>query len=134
MHEEEGGSLIHVAISAETLFSIGPFQVTNSMVGAVLASLILLAGAWYVVRNASLIPGRMQSLIELPVEWMADIVSGSSSRWRGYVSLVVALFLMILVANWLGLLPGVGTIGLVHEGGRHLARREGALVDEVQNI
>ena len=116
MHEEEGGSLIHVAISAETLFTIGPFQVTNSMVGALLASLILLAAAWYIARNASLVPGRMQTLIELPVEWMADIVAGSSTRWRGYVSLVVALFLMILIANWLGLLPGVGTIGLVHEG------------------
>jgi F-type H+-transporting ATPase subunit a len=116
MHAEEGGSLIHVAINAEPLFSIGPLVVTNSMVGALLASLILLLAAWYIVRNASIVPGRLQSLIELPVEWMADIVAGSSTRWRSYVSLVVALFLMILVANWLGLLPGVGTIGIVHEG------------------
>jgi F-type H+-transporting ATPase subunit a len=32
------------------------------------------------------------------------------------VALVVALLVMILVSNWLGLLPGVGTIGIVHEG------------------
>ena len=31
------------------------------------------------------------------------------------VGLVVGLFLMILIANWLGVLPGVGTIGLVKE-------------------
>ena len=37
-------------------------------------------------------------------------------RFPCLVALVVALFLMILVANWLGLLPGVGTIGIVHEG------------------
>lgn len=110
----EGGSLIHVAIKAETLFTIGPLAVTNSMIGALLASLVLLAAAWYVVRHTALVPGRMQSLIELPVEWMADIVSGSSTRWRSYVALVVGLFLMILVANWLSLLPGVGTIGLGH--------------------
>jgi F-type H+-transporting ATPase subunit a len=117
MQEEEGGgSLIHVAISAEDLFVIGPLHVTNSMVGALLASLILLAAAWAFVRHPALVPNRVQSLIEFPIEWMANIVSGSTSRWRSYVALVIGLFLMILVANWLGLLPGVGTIGIVHHG------------------
>jgi F-type H+-transporting ATPase subunit a len=114
-----GESLIHVAISAEPLFDIFGFVVTNSMVGALLASLILLAGAWYVTRRATLVPGRLQSVLELPVEYMASIASGSTSRWRSYVGLVISLFLMILVANWLGLLPGVGTIGLVHHEGEH---------------
>src|SRR5918994_926178 len=117
--EEAGESLIHVAISAEPLFNIGPFEVTNSMVGAVLASLILLAGALYITRRSTLVPGRLQSLLELPVEYLAQIVSGSTSRWRSYVGLVIGLFLMILVANWLGLLPGVGTIGIVHHEGEH---------------
>jgi len=106
--------VIHVEIAGETLFTIGWFEVTNSMVGAVLASLLLLAGAWYITRRSALIPNRMQSLLELPVEWVAGIVEGSTSRWRGYVALVIGLFLMILVANWLGLLPGVGTIGVNH--------------------
>jgi F-type H+-transporting ATPase subunit a len=111
---EGGESLIHVSIKAEPLFDIGGFEVTNSMVGAVLASLILLAGAWFVTRRSTLVPGKLQSVLELPVEYLADIVSGSTSRWRGYVALVVGLFLMILIANWLGLLPGVGTVGIVH--------------------
>jgi F-type H+-transporting ATPase subunit a len=115
MPAETGGeSLIHVAIKAETLFTIGPLQFTNSMVGALLASAILLVMAWVFVRHPALVPSRVQSLIELPIEWMGDIVAGSSSRWRGYVALVIGLFLMILVANWLGLLPGVGTIGVRH--------------------
>src|ERR687896_716728 len=120
MEPESGESLIHVAISAEPLFEIAGFEVTNSMVGAVLASLILLAGAWYITRRAALVPGRLQSVLELPVEYLADIVSGSTSRWRSYVGLVIGLFLMILVANWLGLLPGVGTIGLTHHEGEHV--------------
>jgi F-type H+-transporting ATPase subunit a len=114
MPQQSSGGLIHVAIKAETLFTIGPLEVTNSMVGALLASAILLAIAWVYVRNPAMIPGRLQSLIEFPVEWLGGIVATSTSRWRGYVSLVIGLFLMILVANWLGLLPGVGTIGLRH--------------------
>jgi F-type H+-transporting ATPase subunit a len=113
-HEEEGESLIHVAIEAETLFEIGPLSFTNSMVGALLATVVLLFAAWYITRRSSLVPGRMQSALELPVELMTGIVAGSSSRWRGYVGLVLGFFLMILVATWIGLLPGVGTIGIKH--------------------
>src|SRR5205814_71223 len=108
-------SLIQVSIKAETLFTIGPLQVTNSMVGALLASAILLGASWWFLRGASLVPSRFQSAVELPIEWLSGIVAGSTSRWRSYVGLVVGLFLMILIANWLGVLPGVGTIGLVKE-------------------
>jgi F-type H+-transporting ATPase subunit a len=114
--EEASESLLHVSIKAEELFSIGPLHFTNSMVGALLASAILLFLAWVFVRRPALVPGKVQSLIEFPIEWMANIVSGSTSRWRGYVALVIGLFLMILVANWLSLLPGVGTIGFMHDG------------------
>jgi len=116
MPEEQGGSLLNVSIKAEELFTIGPLHFTNSMLGALLASAVLLILAWIFVRHPALVPGRIQSLIEFPVEWMANIVSGSTSRWRGYVALVIGLFLMILVANWLSLLPGVGTIGYKHDG------------------
>jgi len=111
-----GAGLVNVSIKAEALFTIGPLEVTNSMVGALLASAILLILAWLFVRRQSTVPGRLQGLIELPVEWLGGIVAGSTSRWRGYVSLILALFLMILTANWLGLLPGVGTIGVMHDG------------------
>ena len=114
MPEEEGESLIHVAIEAEELFQIGPLSFTNSMVGALLASVVLGLAAWYITRRSSLVPGRLQSALELPVELLSGIVAGSSSRWRGYVALVLGFFLMILVANWIGLLPGVGTIGVTH--------------------
>ena len=105
---------IHVSIAAEELFKIGPLSFTNSMVGALLASLVLLLAASYITRRSALIPGRLQSALELPIELMSGIVSASSSRWRGYVALILCFFLTILVANWIGLLPGVGTIGIMH--------------------
>ena len=115
MPEEEAAEApIHVAIEAEPLFTIGPLEFTNSMVGALIASIVLLIAAWYITRRSSLIPGRLQSALELPIELMTGIIAGSSSRWRGYVALILGFFLTILVANWVGLLPGVGTIGTTH--------------------
>jgi F-type H+-transporting ATPase subunit a len=109
--------MLNVEIAAEPLFSIGPLTVTNSMAGALLASIILLLVAWYVTRRASLVPSRMQVLVEFPIDWIAGIVSNTGgSRWRSFAPLVISIFLFVLIANWIGLLPGVGTIGYYHEG------------------
>jgi F-type H+-transporting ATPase subunit a len=107
--------LVHIDIAAEPLFSIGPLTVTNSMVGAVLASIILLAAAGWFTRRASLVPGRLQSVIEWPFEWIAGIVrSTGGKRWQEFAGFVVGLFVFLLIANWLSLVPGVGTIGYLH--------------------
>ena len=108
--------MVHVEIKAEELFSIGPLIVTNSMVGVLLASLVLLVVAWWFTRRSGVVPTRGQSLIELPIEFLAGVVRGTGGkRWRQFAPLIFAIFLYVLVANWLSLLPGVGTIGLVEE-------------------
>lgn len=111
MPEEE--SLIHVAIKAETLFHLGPIAVTNSMVGSLIGTVLLASLAWWASRNHAVVPGRLQSLLEFPVEFLAGIVRGQhATRWRSVLPPVLAIFLIVLVANYVGLLPGVGTIGL----------------------
>ena len=36
-------------------------------------------------------------------------------RWRQFAPLIFAIFLFVLTANWMSLLPGVGTIGLAEK-------------------
>jgi F-type H+-transporting ATPase subunit a len=108
--------VVHVEIKAEELFAIGPLIVTNSMVGVVLASLVLLLAAWWFTRRSGIVPSRGQSLIELPIEFLAGVVRGTGGkRWRQFAPLIFGIFLYVLIANWLSLLPGVGTIGLAEE-------------------
>jgi F-type H+-transporting ATPase subunit a len=110
---EHGESLIHVAIKAETLFHLGPIAVTNSMVGTLIATVVLASLAWWASRNHAVVPSRVQSLLEFPVEFLADIVRAQSgSRWRAILPPVLTIFLLVLVANYVGLLPGVGTVGV----------------------
>lgn len=86
------------------------------MVGAVLASVLVLLATFAVARRGAMVPGRLQLLVEFPFEWLAGIVRGTGGkRWREFAGLVIAIFLFVLVANFIGLLPGVGTVGLVHE-------------------
>lgn len=99
------------------MFQIGPFTITNSMVGAVLASLLLLATTAYLARRATLVPGRFQSVVEFPIEWLAGIVRGTGGRrWREFAPLVIGIFFFVAVANLIGLLPGVGVVGVVEQG------------------
>ena len=112
--------MVHVEIAAEELFAIGPLIVTNSMVGALLASIVLLLAARWFTRRAAVVPSRGQSILELPIEFLAGIVRGTGGkRWRQFAPLIFAIFLFVLTANWLSLLPGVGTIGLMEGPPEH---------------
>ena len=43
---------------------------------------------------------------------MAKSISGSE-KGRRFVPVVLSIFLCVVVSNWVGVLPGVGTIGIV---------------------
>jgi len=107
---------IHISIAAETLFMVGPVPVTNSMLTMfiVMGLLLLIGGA--IARGAKIVPGRWQGLFEVSADFVLQLVesTGGRSFGRRLFPLVGALFLFIAVANYSGVLPGVGTIGFYH--------------------
>src|SRR5215207_2392259 len=107
---------IHIAIAPETLFTLGPVNVTNSLfMTFVVMGLLLIVGA-AIARNARLVPGRWQSLFEVAAAFILDLVesTGGRSFGRRIFPLIGAVFMFILIANYTGILPGVGTIGIYH--------------------
>lgn len=105
---------VHIELAAEELFKIGPVSVTNSMMTMfVIMSLLIIVGA-IAARGAKLIPGRFQAAVELVLEALLGLTesAGGKAFGRKVFPLVSALFIFILFANYSGLLPGVGTIGL----------------------
>jgi F-type H+-transporting ATPase subunit a len=111
VHEDE--ALIHVAIKGEELFHIGPIAVTNSMIGTLIVTVVLASLAFWASRNNSIVPGRLQSFLEFPLDFLGGIIKAQHpTRWRAIVPPVITIFLLVLLANYVGLLPGVGTIGL----------------------
>jgi F-type H+-transporting ATPase subunit a len=107
---------IHIAIAPETLFTVGPVRVTNSLfMTFVVMGLLLIVGA-VTARRAKLVPGRWQGLFEVAAGFILDLVesTGGRSFGRRIFPLVGSVFMFILIANYTGILPGVGTIGLYH--------------------
>jgi F-type H+-transporting ATPase subunit a len=115
---EQGEALIHVAIKGEVLFHIGPIAVTNSMIGTLIATTVLIVLAVWVSRNNRLIPGRLQSLLEFPLEFLGGVIRDlQPTRFRAIFPPILTIFMLVLFANYVGLLPGVGTISLHGEEG-----------------
>jgi len=90
-------------------------SISNSLITMwiVMALLILLAYAG--TRRLALIPGGLQGALEVAVQTLVDfVVDTGGPAAAKYVPLVGTLFLFILLCNWLGVVPLVGQIPLLH--------------------
>ncbi len=100
---------------AEPLFHVGPLPVTNSMVTSWVVALVLIAAIRFAIKTPKLIPTRAQAMVESLVEGILDLTAPivGSKVAKHTFPLLVALFTYILIQNWSGLFPGVGTVYMV---------------------
>ncbi len=112
---------MNIPLAAEPVFSLAGIHITNTLVMAVVVLGLFTAFAAKVRLGLQKVPGRFQVGVEMLFEALLgffDRVTNSRAASRRFLPLVGTLFLFILVSNWLGLFPGMGTIGIwaMHEG------------------
>jgi len=109
---------IHIpTLAPETLFHIGRFPITNTMINVWLAMLIFLVIGIIIKTNLSLRPGKFQNFFEYILELLMgyfDQVTGDRNKTLRFMPVVGTVFFFILLSNWLGLLPGTGSIQIGH--------------------
>jgi len=91
--------------------------VTNSIVTGWVVSLLILLGLRLLVKRPQLIPSRGQAVVESALGALRGLyepIIGKKAFGASF-PVLVCLFLYILLQNWSGLIPGVGSIGLGHE-------------------
>jgi F-type H+-transporting ATPase subunit a len=113
-----------VSIAAEPIFHIGSFPVTNSLLTAWIAMLILIVLAYFATRdiprdleaasNQELMPGGLLNAAEMLIEGFYGLVRSVGGAWAPrFFPIVMTIFLFVITSNWLGLVPGFGSIGLL---------------------
>jgi F-type H+-transporting ATPase subunit a len=108
--------MLEISLAAEKIGSIGPFPVTNSLLSTWIVMAILIGLGICVSRSITLIPSSAQSITEMVISGLHDFFeSVMGPHVKKAFPVLASLFLFIILANWLGLLPGVGTIGLYEE-------------------
>ncbi len=116
--ETEAAGEEHLSPVAVKLFSIGPVPVTNSMVTGWLA-MVLLAGMAMRFRQQvragrhTLFTGTVEALVVFLHGFLADIMGEKLTKKTFW--LLGSFFIFILFSNWLGLFPGIGSVGWGHE-------------------
>jgi F-type H+-transporting ATPase subunit a len=93
------------------------FPITNSMVVTWIVALGLIIFAYFATRNMKPVPTGAQNFFEWLVQSLQTFLEGIIGRhlvdrtfW-----FFATIFIFILATNWVGLIPGVGTIGWGHQ-------------------
>lgn len=104
-------------LAPEVLFHIGSVSITNTMINAWIALGLFLILGLTLRKRVNLKPGKLQNFIEYFLEILFgyfDQVTGSRKKTIIFLPIVGSVFFFILLSNWLGLIPGTGSITLGH--------------------
>lgn len=95
----------------------GPFSVTNSMVVTWIVAIGLIVFAQVATRRMKEVPDGAQNFWEWMVESLHNFLEGIIGHHlvQRTFWFFATIFIFILFANWLGLIPGLGTIGWGHQ-------------------
>jgi F-type H+-transporting ATPase subunit a len=111
----EGGG---VSAKASKLIDFGNgWAITNSMVTGWAVSIVMVFFVMWLVGKPSVLPSKGQALVESLISGLRDLLEPIVGRkaFPFAFPLLVTFFLFILLQNWTGLLPGVGTVGMGHD-------------------
>ena len=103
----------HIEIAAETLIALfGIFPITNALLTSWVALMLIVVGT-FIIRKARMIPAGFQNIVETIMEAFLALmrnILGSEEKAFRFLPFVGTVFVFILISNWIGILPGVGSI------------------------
>ena len=93
------------------------FPITNSMLVSWIAALFLIIFAQLATRKMEQIPTGSQNFLEWLIEILYNFLEGILGKHlvQRTFWFFATVFIFILFSNWIGLIPGVGTIGWGHQ-------------------
>ena len=121
----------HVQIAPEALSStftlpiLGEFQLTNTLVAMLLADLVLLLLALTLrqgMRGGKMVLSGLAAVVETLVEALYNLAESTAGKWTKTIfPWMATIILLVLVANYTELFPGVDSVGLFEPGHVHEA-------------
>jgi F-type H+-transporting ATPase subunit a len=91
----------------QPLFSIGGLDVTKPMLMAILGALLVVALFYVACANPKLVPGKVQSLVEMGYLFVRDDIARSIIGKKGdrWVPLLISLFFFVWILNLFSVIP-----------------------------
>lgn len=106
-----------VAIAPEILFFIGGFPVSPTLITLLIVLVILLLVSFLGTRNMRIVPSGLQNVVEVVIEQLVNLFVGiAGPMWTKFFAIAASFFILLLVSNFIGLIPGAGSIGVIKVG------------------
>lgn len=117
--------LPHIQLPAEKLTHeplfvlpiIGEFYLTNTLIATALAYILLITLALVVrkaVASGEMVPRGITGVIEALLEAIYNLTESTAGKWAKTIfPFFATITLLVLVANWMELIPGVDSIGWI---------------------
>lgn len=110
-----------ISLVPEVITEIGGFPVTNSFLMTIVVSCMIIVGSVVLRKKITSIPRGFQNIIEIVLEGLlglADSVTGDREQSKRFFPIVATIFIFVILSNWIGLIPGMGTFGVMgmHHG------------------
>jgi F-type H+-transporting ATPase subunit a len=135
-----GAPIAAIQLPAETVglsFDLGfhEYEVMNTAIMSWIAGAILILVAYFGTRKIRSnspdkdVPTGLQNFLEVIVAFFINLGESAAGGRHGrrYLPLVLSIFLIVVVNNWVGVLPGVGTIGWIETSEEFVEHREHAI-------
>ncbi len=114
----------HIEIGAEKIFTFAHFAITNTLLMSWAVVVFLIVLAQIISRRMAMVPAGLQNAAEAGVEKLLGFMEGvlhSRERAEKYFPVIATIFILILICNWFGIIPGVGSIGFFEvQNGQHV--------------
>jgi len=112
---------VAISLVPETIINIGGFPLTNTFLMTIVVSILIIVGSLILNKKRDLVPRGFQNLVESILEGLlnlVDSVTGDKKQSRRFFPIVATIFILIILSNWIELLPGLGIIGVnqTHHG------------------
>lgn len=112
-------------LAAEPIFYLGSFAVTNAYINSSIVTVAAVIFGYFIKQavqrqQTAGAPRGLLNFFESTLEFLYkyfDQVTGSRAKSVKFLPLVGTLFFFILVSNWIGILPGIGSIGVFQTHG-----------------
>lgn len=110
-----------ISIAPEPIFSISGFPITNTTMITVFISVFIIMVSFFMSSRLKMVPTGLQNVLESVLEGlfkMVDGITGNRKQTHKFFPLVATIFIFVILANWIEVIPGLGTVGVreMHHG------------------
>lgn len=118
--------LPHIQLPAENISGplfdlpvLGEFYLTNTLIATLMADVLLILLAFAVnraVKRGDMVLSGIVGAVEAILEALYKLAESTAGKWaKSIFPWMATIVLLVLVVNWMELIPGVDSIGLLHQ-------------------